>query len=190
MIRIPNGIELNGAVKRSVFSKKELGFEKKHKIVGSVGRLWRQKAPQYFIEAIPEVIKKHPDARFVLTGDGPLEKELQDLAKRLGVAKYVHFLGWRKDAKQIKWQMTNQKRRKPKSVDLGYAISVPQSPEACRSVIGTTAEQEQEIKQLHDRRDSGRDIRQSRRVQNRADAAGFFTRDDHPRISESLFRAR
>ncbi len=101
LIRIPNGIELNGQFTRRGDFFDILGFEKKHKIIGSVGRLWQQKAPQYFIQAIPYVLKKHPEARFVLTGDGPLENELRKLASRLGVEKYVRFLGWRKDAKKV-----------------------------------------------------------------------------------------
>ncbi|NOZ62199.1 MAG: glycosyltransferase family 4 protein [Calditrichaeota bacterium] len=100
LVQIPNGIELNGSVELKNI-RKELGFEDSVKLVGSVGRLWKQKAPQYFILAIPEVIEKHPQARFVLTGDGPLERELRELAAKLGVEKYVRFLGWRKDAKRV-----------------------------------------------------------------------------------------
>lgn len=101
MLLLPNGIELNGKLDTGYSLKKELGYDDKIKIIGSVGRLWKQKAPQYLIRAVPDVIQKHPEARFVLTGDGPLEDELKKLAASLGVENYVHFLGWRQDARKI-----------------------------------------------------------------------------------------
>jgi glycosyltransferase involved in cell wall biosynthesis len=38
-----------------------------------------------------------PDAYLWLAGDGPLRRELEDLAQRLAVKPRVRFLGWRDD---------------------------------------------------------------------------------------------
>ena len=58
------------------------------------GRWWR---PQYsvdvFIRAIPLVLKKVPNVKFVLLGGGPLEKKFRELAKDLGVYERVLFIG-------------------------------------------------------------------------------------------------
>ena len=58
------------------------------------GRWWR---PQYsvdvFIRAMPLVLKKVPNVKFVLLGGGPLEKKFRELAKDLGVYERVLFIG-------------------------------------------------------------------------------------------------
>ncbi len=38
-----------------------------------------------------------PIAHLAFAGDGPLRPELETLARRLGIASRVHFLGWRRD---------------------------------------------------------------------------------------------
>ena len=48
---------------------------------------------QTLIRAIPEVIKKIPDTKFVVAGSGKLKNELITLAKKLNVEKHVNFLG-------------------------------------------------------------------------------------------------
>ncbi|RLI46217.1 hypothetical protein DRO69_03580 [Candidatus Bathyarchaeota archaeon] len=45
------------------------------------------------IEAIPTIIKTCENIKFIIKGSGPLEKYLKNLAKKLGVAEYVHFFG-------------------------------------------------------------------------------------------------
>jgi len=45
------------------------------------------------IEAIPSIIKTCETIKFIVKGSGPLEKYLKNLAKKLGVAEYVHFSG-------------------------------------------------------------------------------------------------
>ena len=38
-----------------------------------------------------------PRIHYFLAGNGPLKQELTELAKRLGVSKNIHFLGYRRD---------------------------------------------------------------------------------------------
>lgn len=45
------------------------------------------------IQAIPLVIKKHQDVKFVLKGSGPLKGFLQELVDRLDIGEYVRFVG-------------------------------------------------------------------------------------------------
>ncbi len=58
-----------------------------------VGRLHRSKGQAYLISAIPLIVDKYPDARFVFLGDGPMRKELEDQALDLGVDRYCVFKG-------------------------------------------------------------------------------------------------
>lgn len=48
----------------------------------------------YFIKALPEVIRTCPEVRALFIGRGPLEKELYQMVKEYRVDNYVHFIGW------------------------------------------------------------------------------------------------
>ena len=55
----------------------------------SCGRLERYKGHQRVIEAMPDMIRSHPDAHLVIIGRGPYETELRISAQRHGVANRV-----------------------------------------------------------------------------------------------------
>lgn len=46
-----------------------------------------------FVRAIPAVLDKFNNSRFIITGEGPLRQEIQKLVLDLGVTEYVEFLG-------------------------------------------------------------------------------------------------
>jgi glycosyltransferase involved in cell wall biosynthesis len=62
-------------------------------LVLSVARLDEQKGHSVLLAAAVEI----PEAVFLMAGDGPLRTELEDEAKRLGVADRAKFLGNRED---------------------------------------------------------------------------------------------
>jgi CDP-glycerol glycerophosphotransferase len=59
----------------------------------TVGRLSPEKNHARLIRAFAEVAVDRPDAKLVIIGEGPLEKELKQLAVSLGVAGSVQFTG-------------------------------------------------------------------------------------------------
>jgi glycosyltransferase involved in cell wall biosynthesis len=61
-------------------------------IVLFVGRLISRKGPGLAVEAFSELRRQMP-ARLVIAGDGPLQEQVAESAKRLGVAVDVEFLG-------------------------------------------------------------------------------------------------
>ncbi|MBE9015942.1 hypothetical protein C7Y66_14040 [Chroococcidiopsis sp. CCALA 051] len=63
-------------------------------LVGTVGRLVYQKGMDTFIKAAALVLKKRSDVRFIIAGDGALRAELEELARSLGIADRVQFLGF------------------------------------------------------------------------------------------------
>jgi len=65
--------------------------EKNGTLIVSVGRLERYKGHHRTITALPEVVKQYPDLKLRIIGAGPYGEELWQLAKRLGVAKYVEI---------------------------------------------------------------------------------------------------
>lgn len=59
----------------------------------SVGRLVHRKGQDKLLEALPEILLKHPDVVLVLVGVGPRQKKLEQLVKRYQLAQYVRFVG-------------------------------------------------------------------------------------------------
>jgi glycosyltransferase involved in cell wall biosynthesis len=70
-------------------------------VLGGVGRLVDRKGFRYLIEAMPRVLERHSQVTVALVGDGPLRKELEDLAATLGIGKRVRFLGFRRDIRYV-----------------------------------------------------------------------------------------
>lgn len=62
-----------------------------------VGRLEKQKAFHFAIQAFAEVLKTHPEMRLKIVGKGSLEQELKQLTKELNVQNSVDFEGFQKD---------------------------------------------------------------------------------------------
>jgi glycosyltransferase involved in cell wall biosynthesis len=59
------------------------------------GRLAREKSVETLIEMLPAIRTRVPGARLALTGAGPHEEALRELARDLALADCVHFLGSR-----------------------------------------------------------------------------------------------
>lgn len=62
-------------------------------IVISLRRLEPGYSVETLIKAIPLVIKEIPDTKFLIVGEGSQEEELKRLAKDLGVAESIRFIG-------------------------------------------------------------------------------------------------
>ena len=79
-------------------TRKELGLEEHHLVVGMVANFNRSvKGVSLFLDAIPQIVRAVPDARFLLLGRGKEEKALRDKARSLGMEPYVLFAGFRRD---------------------------------------------------------------------------------------------
>ncbi len=68
-------------------------------VVGTVGNANRQKGHSYFLSAMPLILKRYPDARFVDVGVRDSDTELVGLADRLGVRDRIVFTGFRQDVR-------------------------------------------------------------------------------------------
>lgn len=77
--------------------RRDLGISKTAPIVGVCCRLMAQKGVRYLLEAAPAILRDHPEAVFLIVGDGDLRSSLQELAGTLGVGKHVVFTGFRSD---------------------------------------------------------------------------------------------
>jgi glycosyltransferase involved in cell wall biosynthesis len=59
-----------------------------------VGRMVYQKGPDVLVDAIPHVLKFHPNAKFVFVGDGEMRWGVEDQARHMGVSHATRFLGY------------------------------------------------------------------------------------------------
>ncbi len=58
-----------------------------------VGRLVEKKGLCYLIDALPLILKRHPQIRLRIAGDGPEKGNLQSQSKKLGLNDHIRFLG-------------------------------------------------------------------------------------------------
>jgi phosphatidylinositol alpha-1,6-mannosyltransferase len=73
--------------------EKLLGTNAKRRVILSVGNLVSRKGHDVVIRALPRLMKKIPNVVYLIAGDGPYRKELEDLAAALGVRERVILAG-------------------------------------------------------------------------------------------------
>lgn len=59
----------------------------------SLGRLAEEKSLDFIISAMPEIIKRNPDIRLFIIGDGPAKETLTQLTHDLKMDEYIRFAG-------------------------------------------------------------------------------------------------
>ena len=79
------------------FTREELGIPKSAFVIGQVGRLTKQKAPDTFVQAASLIIKKIPNAFFILVGDGDLKQETEQLINKYHLEDHFVMSGWVKN---------------------------------------------------------------------------------------------
>ena len=89
-----DNIEVNREEKRA-----ELGLKETDVAFISMGDLIARKNYSVAIKALAKA--GNENAQYFICGKGPLEAELKELAKNLGVENQVHFLGFRTDIKEL-----------------------------------------------------------------------------------------
>lgn len=100
---IYNGVDADrlNATGSSETLKKELGLEGTGRIVGTIGGLIEEKGYGYLLRAAKEIIGVEKGVKFLIVGDGPLNGQLRDMARGLGIEDSVIFTGYRKDVPDL-----------------------------------------------------------------------------------------
>jgi glycosyltransferase involved in cell wall biosynthesis len=70
-------------------------------LVGIVAALRKEKNHAQFIDAAVAVISRHPNAHFVIVGDGPERTPLEQKVQGLDSKRHFHFLGNRNDTHHL-----------------------------------------------------------------------------------------
>jgi glycogen(starch) synthase len=95
IVVIPNGIDPSElrpagdlAALRSKFA------QPREKLVLFVGRLVYEKGFQLALDALPGIVERVENVRFLVAGSGTHEEELKAQSERLGLSAHGSFLGW------------------------------------------------------------------------------------------------
>lgn len=98
VVMIPNGITpvpVENAERQSV--RRASGFVEKDVFFLSVGRLVYQKAHEYLVAALPEVLENTPNVKVGICGDGVLRTNLELQISSLGLNDNVKLFGMQAD---------------------------------------------------------------------------------------------
>ena len=93
---VPNGVDLS-FFNSSIKDPKKIIFS---------GVMYHHRCLDILLDSAPKIIKKIPDVKFVLLGDGPEMMKLQDIVKKQNLKSNVIFKGWI-DRKQIPQEISN-----------------------------------------------------------------------------------
>ena len=89
---IPNGIDIDAVRSSMGVIRSELGIAEDAFVVGMIGRLSAQKAPDVFIRAAEIIHKEIPNSAFIIVGDGEQREEIETFARQHGL--HLVVTGW------------------------------------------------------------------------------------------------
>jgi len=100
---IPNGIDADRFSPRLPDPKlrQELGLPPDASVIAIVAALRPEKNHELFLRMAAMIHRRFADTHFLIVGDGPRRKMLEDLTAQLGLQQVVHFLGTRDDIPEI-----------------------------------------------------------------------------------------
>ena len=100
---VPNGIptEVATDLPPPESIRASLGIPPGAPVIGTVGRLVEVKRQDLLLRAVGRVQTLVPEVRLLLVGDGPERAKLEALARELGLADRVHFLGYQSCPEQF-----------------------------------------------------------------------------------------
>lgn len=73
--------------------RRELGIPEGAPVVGKIARLFPLKGHDQLMDAAPEIVRRQPDVRFLLVGDGILYDHLRERATKAGILENFVFAG-------------------------------------------------------------------------------------------------
>jgi glycosyltransferase involved in cell wall biosynthesis len=103
VVTIPTGVDLAvfdpGRVSGDL--REELGIPPHAPVFGTVSVFRRLKGHQYLLEAAGEILRAAPEAKILLAGEGPQERNIRNKIEELGIGKSVFLSGFREDIPRV-----------------------------------------------------------------------------------------
>jgi glycosyltransferase involved in cell wall biosynthesis len=94
---IYNGIDFDEYTDETTIERQKLGIPEDADVVGMVGRLSQQKAPDIFVKSAQLIKTKIPNAYFVIVGDGDEREQTEELIRDSGLSDRFLITGWVKN---------------------------------------------------------------------------------------------
>ena len=137
LVNIYNGVDLApyAAEPTTQGARWRLGFPVDGHLIGMVASLCQRKRWDLFLRAL-KLLNDKSEVTALCVGEGELRAELNDLSKRLGLRKRVHFLGSRADIPEINAALDVAVLS---SDDEGMPNALMQAMAASRPVVATDA---------------------------------------------------
>lgn len=91
-----NGVDIEGYEngQHGVIKKRDLNIPEEAFVVGMVGRMSPQKAPDIFIKMAKQVKDKVPNAHFIIVGNGEQDTEIREYAEDNDFSESLHITEW------------------------------------------------------------------------------------------------
>lgn len=81
--------------------REEFNIREDEIVITTIGQLKKEKGLDYLLKAVPMVIEKFKEVRFLICGEGAYKEELIRIAKELNITKKVIFTGFYDDLNQV-----------------------------------------------------------------------------------------
>lgn len=103
LVCVPSAVDVRNYahVCNNPWFRNEFKLSPDTKVIGMVAQFIERKGHRYLLQAIPDVIRGHPDVRFILFGKGPLQTHVKSLAREYNVATKIIFAEFRNDLERI-----------------------------------------------------------------------------------------
>ena len=103
VMTIPTGIDLSVFDAEGIRGdlRHDLRIPEKTPVFGTVSVFRRLKGHQVLLEATPEILRAIPEARLLLAGEGPQEKNIRKKIEELGIGNSVLMPGFREDVPRV-----------------------------------------------------------------------------------------
>jgi glycosyltransferase involved in cell wall biosynthesis len=102
VVNIPTGVGMEFfEVTRNTEAKLKYGLSVGSPVITNVGILRSVKGHEVTLRSVRTIIESFPDAKFLITGDGPRKDALVNLANELGIEQHVIFAGFIENIPEI-----------------------------------------------------------------------------------------
>ena len=79
------------------YLRRALGIHRDETVVGMAAQFIPRKGHRVLLQALPDVVARHPRTRFVLFGQGPEEETIRSLCRGTPLGEHLLFAGFRED---------------------------------------------------------------------------------------------
>ena len=142
---IPNGVDTQrfqpNATQRR-WLRSELNLPEDTKLVGIVAALREEKNHAQLVLAARDVLRAHPNTHFLLVGDGPMRRSIENTIGENGLTAHFHLLGSRSDTNLIlpaldAFVLTSKNEANPVSILEALACGIPVAAPSVGSIHET-----------------------------------------------------